>query len=259
MGVDQGTSPPSVPRPGDEGTSQTEPFGSMDLPQGFTPGVIKPRGLRGAHSGPAQTRRVPIVTRPPASAESAPRIQAPPSTGVPKESRIVTEAIRLADPGIRGTDATSEHDAGAENELIGEAKDDWDNGAVPVLEEIRVYLDKVSQPTKDECKKLIVRIERNGGAIASHGANASQNSILALTIDLLALTDAVDNAAVVDDDEMELLALIREKIKGKLALRVWSVLARLGKLQQWTVNGEISISLFGMATGKGALSITFGK
>jgi hypothetical protein len=166
---------------------------------------------------------------------------------------------RLADAGIRGTDVPSAHDAVTEKGLITEAKDDWDNGAVPVLNEIRVHIDRVSQPTKDECVRLIVRIERNGAAVVSQDSNANQNLMLALTIDLLTLTETVDNAHAADDNEKEILAIIGAKVRGKLALSLWSVLARLGKLQQWTVNGELGVSLFGMVKGSGGLSITFGK
>src|SRR6516225_8067453 len=49
------------------------------------------------------------------------------------------EGTRPADPGIQGGDVPSTHDAGTENDLIAEARDDWDNGAVPVLKEIQVY------------------------------------------------------------------------------------------------------------------------
>jgi hypothetical protein len=95
--------------------------------------------------------------------------------------------------------------------------------------------------------------------VTSQGPDANQNLILALTIDLLTLTDTVDNAPAANDSEKELLGLIGERVKGRLALRVWSVLARLGKLHQWTVTGTVGVSIFGMVQGSGGLSITFGK
>lgn len=144
-------------------------------------------------------------------------------------------------------------------DLAAEAKDDWDNGARPVLDEIQIDFEGVSQPGRDECIRLVLRIKRKGEAVVSQGSNANQAALLTLTIDYLMLADTEDNIQPADDDEKELLALIGKKIKGKLALRMWSVLSRLGKLQQWTVNGQVGVSIAGMLQGSGGLSITFDK
>lgn len=144
-------------------------------------------------------------------------------------------------------------------DLAAEAKDDWDSGARPALEEILIDLEDVNEPTKDECRKLVIRIKRKGAVAVSQGSAAQQPVLLTLIIDLLMLTDTVDSAHAADDSERVLLEKIGKTIKGKLALSIWGVISKLGKLQQWTVQGEASISLFSMVTGTGSLSITFGK
>ena len=153
-----------------------------------------------------------------------------------------------------------EHPEGlTDSDLAAEARDDWDNGASPVLDEIYSNLEHVNEPTKDECRKLVIRIKGKGTTVVRQGAAAQQAVLLNLIIDFLMLTDTVTTAPAADDSEQELLELIGRKIKGRLALRVWSIISKLGRLQQWTVTGEVGISIFGMVTGTGSLSITFGK
>jgi hypothetical protein len=147
----------------------------------------------------------------------------------------------------------------AEYDLVGEAKEDWEEGAGPVLDEIFVELEYVSEPTKQECRKLVIRIKRKGAVVISQGSTAQQSLLLNLLNDLSMLADTVDAAPATDDVEREVLEEIGKKLKKKVGPRVWAILSKLGRVQAWTVHGDVGVSIFGMLTGSGGLSITFGK
>jgi hypothetical protein len=146
-----------------------------------------------------------------------------------------------------------------EYDLVGEATEDWEEGADPVLDEVLIDLEYVSEPTKLECRKLVIRIKRKGAVVISQGSTVQQSLLLNLLNDLSMLTDTVDAAPVTDDAEREVLEEIGKKLKKKVGPRVWAMLSKLGKVQEWTVHGDVGISIFGMITGSAGLSITFGK
>src|SRR6266496_3849675 len=94
------------------------------------------------------------------------------------------------DSGGTGEPTDSEHPGEpTDPELAAEAEDDWNNGANPVLDEILIDLEHVSEPTKEECSKLVIRIKRKGTMAVSQGMTVQQAVLLNLIIDVLMFGD----------------------------------------------------------------------
>ncbi len=110
---------------------------------------------------------------------------------------------------------------------------------------------------------MSLQIKLKGTVAINQGATARQALLLNILNDILndlsMLTDTVDAAPAADDSERELLEEIGRKVKKKVGPRLWAILSKLGEVQEWTVHGDVGICIFGMVTGSGGLSITFGK
>lgn len=155
---------------------------------------------------------------------------------------------------------TENSDNPPEYDLVEEAGEDWKEGD-RLLDEILENINRIKdQSAKQDCITLVVRMKAKGAVLIVQGTAAQKALLFSLLNDFLMLAETED-AASADGDvhEQELLDEIGTMIKKRLGLRVWAVLSKLGKFQEWTIHGDVGVSMFGMLTGSGGLSITFGK
>ena len=148
-------------------------------------------------------------------------------------------------------------------EQVSEAKEDYEQVIRRELNELEGNISQLSdEATKKACVKQIARIKHGiEGAIRSGTAAGrdadTQGYTLYIVNNYLLLTSTALSARVQDEAEKGFVDQIGDTLKGKLATEIWAVLSKLGRVQQWTVNGDVTISLFGLAKGNTGLSMTF--
>lgn len=142
-------------------------------------------------------------------------------------------------------------------EQISEAKEDYDQVIRRELEDLRRTISRLSDETaKNACLRQVDRI-KNGIEKAIGSDADAQAYTLNIVNNYLFLTSTAQSADVKDEEDRALVDQIGDTLESKLAPQIWAVLSKLGRVQEWTVSGDVTFSLFGMVKGKTGLSMTF--
>ena len=175
-------------------------------------------------------------------------------------TKLRGELARISDTIKPGREPSGE----LRKEQISEAKEDYEQIIRGQLDDLEKSISRLSdEVTRTACGKQIIRIKKGieraiGAATASRDDDADvQGYILYIINNYLLLTSTTLSARPQDEVERELVGQIGDTLKGKLATQIWVVLSKLGRVQEWTVNGDLTVSLFGLVKGNTGLSMTF--
>ena len=173
--------------------------------------------------------------------------------------------IEIMKPGRELSKLGGESSGELRKEQISEAKEDYEEIIRGQLDDLEMSISRLSdEVTRTACSKQIIRIKKGiERAIGAGSANSDDADVQGYTLyiinNYLLLTSTALSARAQDEVERELVDQIGDTLKGKLATQIWAVLSKLGRVQQWTVNGDLTVSLFGLVKGNTGLSMTFAR
>jgi hypothetical protein len=183
-----------------------------------------------------------------------------------RELTRISETVR---PGLETMKLPLEQSAESSREFrkeqATEAKEDYEQIIRGQLEELGTSISRMTDElTKAACSTQISRIKKGieraiGAGIATDDDANAQAYTLSIINNYLLLASTALSAHAQDEAERKLVDQIGDVLKGKLATQIWVVLSKLGRVQQWTVNGDLTVSLFGLVKGNTGLSMTFAR
>jgi chromosome segregation ATPase len=174
------------------------------------------------------------------------------------ELRSATESIRQEVNALKAEGNEQRQSDQYQRERQQEAKADYDQQVRPQLQTISLQVSTISdEQARDGCQTLILRIEQKVNLAQNTGTAADPALILDIFDDYTLLSARIEAAQAADESERKLLKTLGDRLKGHLAAELWSVLSKLGRLRQWTAEGEVSAGIFGVAKGSAKLGIMF--